>query len=88
MSRLAEEAGGPKQDRPALPVAIERGEVAGYALATPWRPRPGYRFTVEDSVYIHPQRIGHGLGQRLMAELIKALRTWGAKQMVAVIAES
>jgi L-amino acid N-acyltransferase YncA len=43
---------------------------------------------VEDSVYIHPQRIGHGLGQRLMAELIKALRTWGAKQMVAVIAES
>jgi phosphinothricin acetyltransferase len=77
-------------DKIGLPflVAIERGEVAGYALATPWRPRPGYRFTVEDSIYIHPQRIGHGLGQRLMAELIKAVRAWGAKQMVAVIAES
>ncbi|MGC1185704.1 MAG: N-acetyltransferase family protein [Candidatus Dormiibacterota bacterium] len=77
-------------DRAGLPflVAVEGDEVAGYALATPWRPRPGYRFTVEDSIYVDPRRVGHGLGLLLMANLIKAVRAWGAKQIVAVIADS
>ena len=77
-------------DKLGLPflVAIDGEELVGYALLTPWRPRPGYRFTVEDSIYIHPQRTGQGLGRRLLSELLAAARAWGAKQVVAVIADS
>lgn len=69
-------------------VAINGQDLVGYALATPWRPRPGYRFTVEDSIYISPHCTGRGLGRWLMAELIAAARAWGAKQVIAVIADS
>ena len=69
-------------------VAIDGSDLVGYALATPWRPRPGYRFTVEDSIYIDPERKGQGLGRRLLSELITELRAWGAKQVIAVIADS
>ncbi len=41
-------------------VAEEAGEVVGYAYAGPYRPRPGYRFTIEDSIYIHPDHLGRG----------------------------
>ncbi|MGC2191769.1 MAG: N-acetyltransferase family protein [Candidatus Dormiibacterota bacterium] len=77
-------------DQVGLPflVAIDGAELVGYALATPWRPRPGYRFTVEDSIYIDPRRTGQGLGSRLLTELIAAARAWGAKQVLAVIADS
>ena len=40
------------------------GEVAGYAYAGPYRARPAYRFTVEDSIYIDPQMQRRGLGAR------------------------
>lgn len=77
-------------DEVGLPflVALHGADLVGYALATPWRPRPGYRFTVEDSIYVDPQRKGQGLGRRLLAELITELRAWGAKQVIAVIADS
>jgi phosphinothricin acetyltransferase len=77
-------------DQVGLPflVQVEGEELVGYALVTPWRPRPGYRFTVEDSIYIAPRRTGQGHGRRLMMELISATRTWGAKQVLAVIADS
>jgi phosphinothricin acetyltransferase len=64
------------------------GEVAGYAYAGPYRPRPAYRFTVEDSVYIHPSRTGTGLGRRLLNEIIRASAQAGAKQMIAIIGDS
>jgi phosphinothricin acetyltransferase len=77
-------------DQVGLPflVAIDGAELVGYALATPWRPRPGYRFTVEDSIYIDPRRTGQGIGRRLLTQLIAAARAWGAKQVLAVIADS
>ncbi len=77
-------------DQVSLPflVAIIGDELLGYALVTPWRPRPGYRFTVEDSIYIDPRHTGHGHGRRLMQELLVCVRAWGATQVIAVIADS
>ncbi|HUY57219.1 MAG TPA: GNAT family N-acetyltransferase [Candidatus Micrarchaeaceae archaeon] len=77
-------------NRVGLPflVATDAEELVGYALLTAWRPRPGYRFTVEDSIYIDPGRTGQGIGRRLIEELIRAGRDWGAKQVIAVIADS
>ena len=51
-------------------VAELDGRVAGYAYAGPFRPRPAYRFVVEDSVYIAPDAKGRGLGRALMERLI------------------
>ncbi|HVC39309.1 MAG TPA: GNAT family N-acetyltransferase [Candidatus Dormibacteraeota bacterium] len=69
-------------------VAVEGTRLVGYALVTPWRPRPGYRFTVEDSIYVEPGRTGQGLGRQLLGELVAQARAWGAKQMIAVVADS
>jgi len=65
-SRLAElsEAGLP------LLVADHDGLAVGYAYASHWRPRPAYRHTVEDSVYLSPQWTGRGLGRRLLEALL------------------
>ncbi|UED83836.1 GNAT family N-acetyltransferase [Streptomyces profundus] len=63
------------------------GEIAGYAYAGPWRPKPAYRHTVEDSVYLAPGRTGNGLGGLLLAALITGATEAGARQMVAVIAD-
>lgn len=69
-------------------VAVAGEELVGYALATPWRSRPGYRFAVEDSIYVDPAWVRRGIGRKLMAELIERLRLWGAKQVIAVVADS
>lgn len=69
-------------------VAEVDGLVAGYAYASRFRPRIGYRFTVEDSVYIHRDHTGRGLGGLLLARLIEECTTLGARQMVAVIGDS
>lgn len=60
-------------------------EVAGYAYATPYRPRPAYRFTVEDSIYLDPRWHRQGLGRALLEALINACRASGYRQMIAVI---
>jgi phosphinothricin acetyltransferase len=69
-------------------VAEVDGFVAGYAYAGRFRPRIGYRFTVEDSVYVHPEFVGRGLGQLLLCQLIVACEGRGARQMVVVIGDS
>jgi phosphinothricin acetyltransferase len=69
-------------------VALAGDEVVGYAYASAYRPRPGYRFTVEDSVYVAPSWQGHGIGRRLLATLIDATARLGYRQMVAVIGDS
>ena len=73
-----------------LPFLVARtgGEVAGYAYASPWRPKPAYRHTVEDTVYLAPGETGRGLGRRLLAELLARAGQAGARQMVAVIADA
>ena len=69
-------------------VAELDGTTVGYAYAGPYRPRPAYRFTVEDSVYLAPELTGRGIGAPLLARLIEAAATCGARQMVAVIGDS
>ncbi|MHB1103966.1 MAG: GNAT family N-acetyltransferase [Devosia sp.] len=62
------------------------GEVAGYAYASDFRPRPGYRFTCEDSIYLDPEMTGKGYGALLLGEVIAKARACGFKQMIAIIA--
>ncbi|WP_349604430.1 N-acetyltransferase family protein [Cupriavidus sp. DF5525] len=67
-------------------VAEREGEVLGYAYASSYRTRSAYRFAIEDSIYIDHRRVGEGLGQALLAELIARCETGPWRQMVAVIA--
>jgi len=69
-------------------VAVVGGTVAGYAYAGPYRPRPAYRFTVEDSVYVAPDRGGQGIGGLLLARIIEDATAKGFRQMIAVIGDS
>ena len=69
-------------------VAEVGGEVVGYAYASPWRPKPAYRYTVEDTVYVAPEWTGRGLGRLLLDELLAACAQAGVRQMIAVIADT
>ena len=69
-------------------VADAGGVVAGYAYAGPYRPRIAYRYTLEDSVYVHPRAVRRGIGRLLLTELIAEAETRGFRQMVAVIGDS
>ena len=66
-------------------VAEADGQVIGYANWAPWRPRDGYRHTVEDSVYLIAGHQGHGLGASLLRTLITGARESGAHVMMASI---
>jgi len=69
-------------------VAVTEGRIAGYAYAGTYRPRPAYRFTVENSIYLHPELTGKGIGSLLMAPLLEACAERGCRQMIAVIGDS
>jgi L-amino acid N-acyltransferase YncA len=69
-------------------VAEVEGVVAGFAYAGPFRPRAAYRYTVEDSVYIAPDRIGQRVGKALLSRVIADCEAMGLRQMVAVIGDS
>ena len=69
-------------------VADEDGTITGFAYASPWRPKPAYRHTVEDTVYISPARTGRGLGRALLAALLTGCERAGARQVIAVIADT
>jgi phosphinothricin acetyltransferase len=64
------------------------GSVIGYAYAGPYRPRPAYRFSVENSVYFDPKAQGRGIGKVILQELIAQSEQRGFRQMVAVIGDS
>jgi phosphinothricin acetyltransferase len=69
-------------------VAEIDGALAGYAYAGPYRARPAYRFTVEDSIYIDPAAQRRGVGRALLDQLIAEATRRGFRQMVAVIGDS
>jgi len=64
------------------------GRVLGYAYAGPFRPRPGYRFTVEDSVYVAPDAVGRGVGRAVLSAVLADCEALGLRQVVAVIGDS
>ena len=72
---------------PYLVAALE-GRVVGYAYAGAYRPRPAYRFTVENSVYLEPAIHRRGIGLQLLQRLIVASEFRGYRQMIAVIGDS
>ena len=69
-------------------VAVLDGHVVGYAYAGAYRPRPAYRFTVENSIYLQPQVQRQGIGLKLLQHLLAESETRGYRQMIAVIGDS
>ena len=74
----------------ALPYLVAESEsvLIGYAYATLYRTRVAYRFTLEDSVYVHRDHMGRGIGAALLEQLIPACKNWGCRQLVAVVGDS
>jgi L-amino acid N-acyltransferase YncA len=66
-------------------VAEHEGKVVGYCYASRFRPRSGYRYTLEDSVYVAPGHIGRGIGRSLLDSVLARCEALGYRQMVAVI---
>jgi phosphinothricin acetyltransferase len=66
-------------------VATCGGEVVGYAYVVLFRKRPAYRYTVKHSIYVHREHLGHGVGRRLLQELIDACAATGFRQMIGYI---
>jgi L-amino acid N-acyltransferase YncA len=69
-------------------VAEVKGQVAGYAYASSFRSRIGYRYTVENSVYVAAGWQGRGIGSALLERLVVECEARGFRQMVAVIGEA
>jgi L-amino acid N-acyltransferase YncA len=69
-------------------VGVLHGRVGGYAYAGPYRPRPAYRFTVENSIYLDPAIHRRGVGLVLLRRLIDECEKRGYRQMIAVIGDS
>lgn len=65
--------------------AIMDGQVVGYACAEQLRDRPAYRFTCENSIYVHAEQLGRGIGKALLTELCARAEASGFRQMIAVI---
>jgi phosphinothricin acetyltransferase len=61
------------------------GAVVGYAYATQFRDRDAYRFTAEDSIYVHPDWMGQGIGRALLDALIERSVAYGFRTLIAVI---
>ncbi|MDN6883966.1 N-acetyltransferase family protein [Variovorax sp. CAN2819] len=69
-------------------VAEEDGEVLGFAYCNWFKPRPAYRFSAEDSIYVSESARGKGLGAKLLAALSQAAETAGVRKLIAVIGDS
>ena len=64
------------------------GEVAGYGYCAPWKTRPAYHHTVEDSVYLAPTAVGRGIGGRLLDSLLVECARVDIRQVIAVIVDT
>jgi phosphinothricin acetyltransferase len=68
-------------------VAVDGPDVVGFGYVSPWRARPAYAATVEDTVYLAPGRSGCGTGRVLLSAVLERAAAAGAKQAIAVIAD-
>jgi phosphinothricin acetyltransferase len=69
-------------------VAEDAGRVLGFAYCQWFKPRPAYRFSAEDSIYLHPDAAGRGLGRELLAALAGQAEACGIRKLIAVIGDS
>jgi L-amino acid N-acyltransferase YncA len=69
-------------------VAKKADRVVGYCYATPYRPRPAYRYTIEDSVYVAEGMQGHGIGKALLGALIARCERGPWRQMLATVGDA
>ncbi|MGJ7507938.1 N-acetyltransferase family protein [Variovorax sp. GT1P44] len=69
-------------------VAERDGELLGFAYCNWFKPRPAYRFSAEDSIYLADSARGQGLGARLLAALSEAAESVGVRKLIAVIGDS
>jgi phosphinothricin acetyltransferase len=69
-------------------VAEDAGQVVGYAYCNWFKPRPAYRFSAEDSIYLAPGAHRQGLGRALLAELAARAQAAGVRKLIAVIGDS
>jgi phosphinothricin acetyltransferase len=69
-------------------VATDGGAVVGYGYVSPYRARPAYRYTVENSVYVEQGQVGRGIGAALLGRLIARCEAGPWRQMIAVIGDS
>ena len=66
-------------------VACSGLKILGFAYASPWRPKAAYRQSVEDTIYLAPDAVGQGFGNKLFEELIEKCRAANIREMIAVI---
>ncbi|ARC57235.1 L-amino acid N-acyltransferase MnaT [Frondihabitans sp. 762G35] len=76
-----------KLQMPMLVAESPSGHILGYTMVMPWQSKAAYRFTVENSIYLHPASTGKGLGKALLAALIDACQEVGIREIIAVIAD-
>lgn len=69
-------------------VAEEGGQVLGFAYCNWFKPRPAYRFSAEDSIYLAPEAAGKGVGKMLLAALAQQAEAAGVRKLIAVIGDS
>lgn len=69
----------------AVLVATDGGQVVGFGSLSPWRDRPAYATTVEDSVYVHRAHHGQGVGRALLTELVRTATAHGFHACMARI---
>jgi len=69
-------------------VAVDGDNVLGFAYCNWFKPRPAYRFSAEDSIYLAPEANGHGLGRLLLTELMAQAEKAGVRKLIAVIGDS
>lgn len=69
-------------------VAEEAGQVVGFAYCNWFKPRPAYRYSAEDSIYLAHHHHGQGLGRALLAELAAQAQRAGVRKLIAVIGDS
>ncbi|BBX35362.1 Phosphinothricin acetyltransferase [Mycolicibacterium mageritense DSM 44476 = CIP 104973] len=68
--------------------AVFDGEVAGYAYCAPWKARPAYDHTVENSIYLAPQATGRGIGAALLQALLAGCAAAGVREVIAVVVDT
>ena len=69
-------------------VATDGSQILGFAYCNWFKPRPAYRFSAEDSIYLAPEALGRGLGRSLLAELMQRAEAAGVRKLIAVIGDS